>query len=314
MPGELFGDIACLEGGTRTATVRATEPSDVLEIGGDALRLELRRSPALLDRFLSLLAQRVRHISRRETAARDEHLELRRVLEGLHPSLEHFERSPHLSVEVRWQPLSFASGDYYDVLELSPTRVLFALGDVMGHGAPTAPIYGMVRSQLHEAVASDSRPHALLTHLHRHMRQHGHPNVFMTLTLLTIDVESLTAEFAVGGPPSPLLYSGGICTALTDRPDWTLGYPFEGVSFHGATRPIAHGDTFLFFTDGLSDARPAPGPDGDVLGSDRLTSIFADLCAAGASGIADGIFREVKRFRGSWPAEDDATALVVRVR
>ena len=44
-PGELFGDIACLEGGTRTATIRATSTSDVLEIAGDALRVELRRSP-----------------------------------------------------------------------------------------------------------------------------------------------------------------------------------------------------------------------------------------------------------------------------
>ena len=79
---------------------------------------------------------RVRDISRRETSARDEHRELRRVLEGLQPSLDRFERHPRLSVEVRWEPLTFASGDYYDVLELSPTRFLFALGDVLGHGAP----------------------------------------------------------------------------------------------------------------------------------------------------------------------------------
>src|SRR5262245_49252437 len=161
-PGDLFGDIACLEGGTRTATIRATSTSDVLEIAGEALRIELRRSPALLDRFLRVLAHRVRDISRRETAVRDEHRDLRRVLEGLQPDLGRFNASPSLSIEVRWQPLSFASGDYYDVLELSPNRVLFAIGDVMGHGASTTPIYAMVRSQLHELASAERRPHELL--------------------------------------------------------------------------------------------------------------------------------------------------------
>ena len=313
-PGDLFGDIACLEGGTRTATIRATAMSDVLEIGGDAFRDELRRSPALLDRFLRVLAHRVRDISQRETAVRDEHRQLRRVLEGLQPSLDHFKTSPYLAVEVRWQPLSFASGDYYDVLELSPNRVLFALGDVMGHGAPTTPIYGMVRSQLHESASAESRPHELLAHLHQHMRRHGHPNVFMTLTLLILDVDSLTADFAVGGPPCPLIYRQGSCRPLTDRLDWTLGYPFEGIAFHSETVSVTQGDTFLFYTDGLSEAVRGPDPELDTLGVERLSVLFADLCAARSSGIADGVFRGVEEFRSSWPAEDDATALIVRVR
>ena len=313
-PGDLFGDIACLEGGTRTATIRATSSSEVLEIAGEALRVELRRSPALLDRFLRILAHRVRNISRRETAVRDEHRELRRVLEGLQPKLDRFNTSTHLSIDVRWQPLSFASGDYYDVLELSPNRVLFALGDVMGHGASTTPIYATVRSQLHEVASPEHRPHELLTHLHRHMRRHGHPNVFMTLTLLILDVESWTADFAVAGPPCPLVYSQGSCRPLTQRIGWTLGYPFEGVSFESETMPVTSGDTFLFYTDGLADAARGPDRERDVLGVDRLSAIFCELCASKSNRLADGVFSRVQEFCGLWPAEDDATALIVGVR
>ena len=313
-PGELFGDIACLEGGTRTATIRTTSTSDVLEIAGDALRAELRRSPALLDRFLRAMAHRVRNISRRETAARDEHRELRRVLEGLQPRLDRLQSSSQLLIDVRWQPLTFASGDYYDVLELSPHRVLFALGDVMGHGASTSPIYAMVRSQLHEFASSERRPHELLAHLHRHLRQHGHPNVFMTLTLLMLDVDSRTADFAVGGPPCPLVYSGGSCRPLTHRLGWTLGYPFDGISFVSETIPVTPGDTFLFYTDGLSEAARGTDRDRDMLGVERLSAIFSGLCESNSSSIADGVFAGVQAFRGSWPAEDDATALIVQVR
>ena len=51
-----------------------------------------------------------------------------------------------------------------------------------------------------------------------------------------------------------------------------------------------------------------------MLGVDGLSAIFSDLCESNSNGIADGVFSGVQAFRGSWPAEDDATALIVRVR
>ena len=313
-PGELFGEVACLASGTRTATVRAIQESELLELSTRTLRSELRRSPALLDRFLRDIAGRVRAISHRETIAKDEHRSLRRVLESLRPSLERFENHPSLAVDVRCQPLSFASGDYYDVLEVSPDRFLFALGDVMGHGAPTAPILAAIRGLLHESTTPDSRPHELLGQLHRHLRRHGHPNVFMTLTLLMLDVHSLTGELAVAGPPCPLLYRQGRCSPSTNEYGWTLGYPFDGVSFAGKHITLSHGDVLLFYTDGLSEIARGGDPDGETLGADGLAGILCDVVAADATGIADRVFREVEARRAGSLFEDDATALAVCVR
>ena len=269
-PGELFGEIACLEAGTRTATVRAAVESDVLELA------ERRCDPSCSDRphcsrsafAPSLTAFETSPAERRRCGTSS--VACGRMLENLQPSLDRFKDHPLLAVEVRWQPISFASGDYYDILELSPDRLLFALGDVMGHGAPTTPIVGMMRGQLHEIASAESRPHELLARLHRHMLRHGHPNVFMTLTLLMLDLNSLTAEFAIGGPPCPLLHRNGRCTPLTTQSGWTLGYPFGGVSFQSESIPMAHGDTLLFYTDGLSDATRGPDRERDTLGADGL--------------------------------------------
>jgi serine phosphatase RsbU (regulator of sigma subunit) len=313
-PGEFFGEIACLEGGTRTATVRAAAECDVLELEGAVLRAELGRDPALLEKFLRAIAHRVRDISRRETTFRDEQRGLRRVLESLQPSLDRFRDHPSLAVEVRWQPLHFASGDYYDVLELAPGRFLFALGDVMGHGAPTTPIVGMIRSQLHESATADRPPHELLAHLHRHMQRHGHPDVFMTLTVLLLDLASSTAEFALAGPPSPLLCRGGRSVPLSADFGWTLGYPFGGVPFRTQSLCLSPGDVLLFYTDGLSDAARGPDPERERLGAEGLAGVLSDVCASGATGIADRVFEAVERYRAGWPVEDDATALVARMR
>ena len=312
-PGELFGELACLGTGIRAATVRAAADSDVLVLAGDVIRAELPRSPALLDRFLSAMAQRVRDISRREATVRDEQRELRKMLESMQPSLERFKTHPRLSVDVRWDPFSFGSGDYYDVLELSPNRFLFALGDVMGHGVPTTPIVGMMRGQLHQCANAESRPQELMGQLHQHLQRHGPPNVFMTLTLLALDLDSLAAEIAVAGPPCPLLWRSGRSTALSSQVGWTLGYPFAD-SFQSESLSIARGDILFFFTDGVSDAARGPDPDGDALGVDGLTRIFSETCAADTTRVTEGVWTGVETFRAGWPADDDATALVVSVR
>lgn len=313
-PNELFGDIACFERSTRTATVRALEDTEVLEIPADVLLTDLQQSPALLQEFLRTLASRVRSMSRREAGVRQEHRDLRRVLEDLQPSLERFADDPFVSLDVCWRPLTFASGDYYDVLQLSPSRLLVAVGDVMGHGAATAPLYGMIRGQLHEWATSSARCDELVSRLHAHMRRHGHANTFMTLTVMILDSSDRTAQFTVAGPPAPIVFSSGGCRTLTDRVDWTLGYPFEPVTFHCETVDVSPGDRFLIFTDGLSDAARGPDADVDSLGVEGVLRIFADVCAAGNGPITAALFDQIDTYRGAWPADDDATALVIAIR
>ena len=313
-PGELFGEIACLEGATRTASVRALVDGEVLELGGDALRSELRQSPALLDSVLRAMAHRTRDISTREAVIRDEQRRLRRVLEELQPSLDGFRDHPSLRIEVRWQPLTVASGDYYDVLELAPRRYLCALGDVMGHGAPTAPTVGMIRGQLHESARAESRPHDLLGQLHRHMRKHGPPNIFMTLTVLILDLESRTAEFASAGPPGPILYRDGASAPFTTDCGWTLGYPFENALFESSRITVASGDVILFYSDGLSDAVREPGAGSDTLGAGAMANILTSVCTEQAQGVPDAIFERVGQAQPGRRLEDDATALTVAVR
>jgi sigma-B regulation protein RsbU (phosphoserine phosphatase) len=313
-PGEFFGDMACLEGGTRSATVRAARDSVVMEIDAETLLSELTRSPALLDEFLRALTRRARGMSRAEAEARREHRELRHVVEGLQPPLDRFRSHPRISVDVSWEPLFLVSGDYYDVRELSSSRLLFAVGDVMGHGAPTAPILGMILGQLRESSSLHERPAGLLAHLHAHMRRHGHANVFSTLSLLLLDLEASTAEFAVAGPPAPLVYAAGRCAPLTTSIGWTLGYPVDDVTFASERMPVAPGTRFLLYTDGLCDAACGPNPERDVFGIDRLSATFRELCEGGSEEIGAALHARVRQYRGRWPPEDDATALVVGIR
>ena len=106
----------------------------------------------------------------------------------------------------------------------------------------------------------------------------------------------------------------GDCIPLTTQLGWTLGYPFGGVSFQSESISMAHGDTLLFYTDGLSDAARGPDQEHDTLGADGLAAIFTSACADRGPGIAEAVCAGVERYRAGWPVEDDATAFVVSVR
>ncbi len=82
--GELFGEMSILEKGPRTATVRALEPTTVLEVGRGEFTRVLESSPALATRILSRLTTRLREADQRLiTELREANEELTRALHSL---------------------------------------------------------------------------------------------------------------------------------------------------------------------------------------------------------------------------------------
>ncbi len=186
-PNELFGEISALGGGTRTATVRTTAEAEILEMSGADLRWVLARYPAVMTALLTSLVHQTRRISDRETAVRDEHRELQAVERGLLPDPVVFDRSERFSIEARWQPLTYASGDYCDALCLDDERYLVAIGDVMGHGAKTSFTLAMVRGELRGLAERGLPPGEIIQHLDRHLARNGPRDIPITLAVCVLD-------------------------------------------------------------------------------------------------------------------------------
>jgi signal transduction histidine kinase len=67
-PGEFFGEIALVQEGPRTATVRTTEPTTVLEIGREAFMSVLQRSASMAVRIMLQVTSRLRDADQRSIA------------------------------------------------------------------------------------------------------------------------------------------------------------------------------------------------------------------------------------------------------
>ncbi|HIQ01945.1 MAG TPA: cyclic nucleotide-binding domain-containing protein [Anaerolineales bacterium] len=85
-PGEIFGEMAIIQEEVRTATVRTTEPTTVLEIGREPFLTVLSRSPSLGLRILVRLTARLREADRQAI------VELRRANEELTQALRRLKR------------------------------------------------------------------------------------------------------------------------------------------------------------------------------------------------------------------------------
>ena len=85
-PGEIFGEMAILQEGVRTATVRAAESTTVLEIGKEPFLAVLGRSPSLSVRILVRMSARLRDTDQQAI------VELRQANEELTRTLHQLER------------------------------------------------------------------------------------------------------------------------------------------------------------------------------------------------------------------------------
>ncbi len=218
-------------------------------------------------------------------------------------------------MEARWQPLTYASGDYCDAIDLGAGRYLVAMGDVMGHGAKTSLTLATVRGECRALAEQGLPPGEIITHLDRHLAKHGPQDMPITLTVCLLDDGSMTARYSNAGHPQALLWRGGSVRPASGVHGPLLGYGFVGEQGYAEDCvDLVSGDRILFYTDGLSEARKGPDPSGDMLRPEGLRELFWEICRNREDEILEPLFLAVDGFRRGYPAQDDATALLIQVR
>ena len=100
--GEVFGEVALLDGGLRSATCTAIEPCELLVIERAQFMDLLESAPAIAVKLLDVLAQRLRRLSQRseDAAFLDVPSRLARSLLDLASRFGERERSPSQEVRI----------------------------------------------------------------------------------------------------------------------------------------------------------------------------------------------------------------------
>ncbi|MFI9354090.1 SpoIIE family protein phosphatase [Streptomyces lydicus] len=205
-------------------------------------------------------------------------------------------------------------GDWFDVIELSGTRVGLVVGDVVGHGLEAAATMGRLRTTVRALAQLDLSPDELLSRLDDLVGQTaedrpgaGPDDVATGVTCLyaVYDPVSRRCTMARAGhlPPAVVDPAGGLSfPELPAGPPLGLGgLPFESLEIE-----LPVGSLIALFTDGLVEAR-----DRDV---ERGLRTLGRVLTDHGRPLEELCDRALAELLPDGPGADDSALLLVRTR
>ena len=227
--------------------------------------------------------------------------------------------APGLSVAALCAPAREVGGDYYDFLPLADGRVGMLIADVSGKGTSAALYMAELKGLMLSLSRIHNSPRALLIEANEIIKNHLDSRSFITMIYAIIDRAAGTLTCARAGH-TPFMRiaarDGGERRVDVLAPDgMVLGLNLDrGERFERCleelTLPIAAGDLFFFFTDGVSEAMDA---EGSCFGEDRLSAALAAHADLTPEAIRDRLIDDVATFVQAQPQHDDITMLILKI-
>lgn len=215
---------------------------------------------------------------------------------------------PGLDVAGAYRPAGLGDevgGDFYDIFETGRDDWAICLGDVCGKGPEAAAVTALARFTLRAAAMRARRPKHVLATLNAALLQQRAERF---CTVVYARVRCVRGRWRVtvsaGGHPLPIrLNQAG--AAPVGRPGGLLGV-LESPELHDVSVELNPGDSLIFFTDGVTEARRGA----DFYGEERLVKVLTSSPAAGAAEIAAAIEAEVVAFQDGFPRDDIAVVVI----
>jgi sigma-B regulation protein RsbU (phosphoserine phosphatase) len=219
-----------------------------------------------------------------------------------------------VDVAARFAPARELGGDLYDFLSPEANTLAVAVGDVSGKGVPAA-LYGAFAGELIRSRTFRRRfaPHSfgpavVLSSANTILHERQLEGYYCTLCYSVFDLKQRTVVIANSGLPYPIRCTGEAC-----GPVEIAGVPlgaFAGSHYDEVQFDLNRGDLFVFCSDGVFEASRAEDRE---FGTARVIELVQNSRDLTAREIVDRIFAAVESFRGDRPADDDMTALAVKI-
>ena len=192
-------------------------------------------------------------------------------------------------------------GDWYDVFSLPSGWLGGVIGDVSGHGLPSAVVMGRIRSALRAYALDCDDPAEVLTSLDRKIH-HFEAGILTTALYAFIAPDRATVHLSCAGHLPPLLAVPGEPTRLVDLVvDRPFGVGAPPANRHTTVMDLPPGATLVFYTDGLVERR------GELIdtGIERLAN-------AVQSGPAEALCDHIMAATVDEHPTDDVALLAIR--
>jgi len=198
-------------------------------------------------------------------------------------------------------------GDYYDAIPLADGKFALAFGDVAGKGVPGALVMSRISSVVRSTVELVPDVLEAVERINAQMCARSVEGRFVTFVLSVVDTVNHKLRLVNAGHMSPMIRKPN--GTIEEFPDATVGVPIgvmEGFPFDVVEHDIQPGETFVLYTDGVSEAMNHAS---ELYGMDRLKGeVLKNYPDAESLGRA--IREDVRKHAAGRPQNDDITLMV----
>jgi serine phosphatase RsbU (regulator of sigma subunit) len=215
-----------------------------------------------------------------------------------------------------FQPASQCGGDWWTWHQLVGDKILIVIGDVTGHGVPSAMITAAAKAACDVARSvyqDDVAVTKLLEIMNYAIFESAKRKFVMTCFASIIDTKKRTITYANAGHNFPYLFRAGEdgkgeFGSLMIRGN-RLGDLRES-KYEAKTTELVPGDILVWYTDGIVECENAAG---EEYGEKRFRSSVRRAAALDAGEMRDAVVADSQTFFGETLRKDDITLVVGRI-
>jgi serine phosphatase RsbU (regulator of sigma subunit) len=310
--GTIIGEMALVDDHPRSATATAATDVTLLPVDRERFSELVRESPDFALHVMSIMSKRLRRMlfEELEKQKMEEELDIgRRIQLSLLP--ECCPDIPGWEFAAAYRSARQVGGDFYDFIfpPEEPNQVHIVTADVTGKGVPAALFMASCRTAIRAEALKGVDPSEALTRTNRLVALDTRSQLFLSAFYAVLDTESGRLRFSNGGLEWPILIrkDSNNIEKLTAR-GLVLG-AFEDAVYEEKRVDLNPGDTVVFYTDGVTDAR---NPEGDFFGGESLIPVIESGDWSDSHELVDSIMDAIETFREDTPPFDDITLVILR--
>jgi sigma-B regulation protein RsbU (phosphoserine phosphatase) len=226
-----------------------------------------------------------------------------RLLPQSNPKLD------NVDIAAKFVPARTIGGDLYDFVNYSLSRTAIVIGDVSGKGAPAAIYAALVSGILRSHAPIEPSPAEMLRAVNFSLGERRIDAQFVSLIYAVWDDANRTLQVANSGLPRPIYCHDGK-TEIIEATGLPLGL-FDDADYDEFSFQAKPGDLFVFFSDGILDARNQAG---ELFGRNRVEQLVTQCSSVAANCVVDTLFNAVAEYAAGMETFDDQTVVVVKVK
>ena len=220
-----------------------------------------------------------------------------------------FPEREEFDIYASMDPAKEVGGDFYDFFFVDDTHLGMVIADVSGKGIPAALFMMISKIVIQQYTMQGHGPAAALEAANRTVCENNREEMFVTVWLGVLDLETGELTAANAGHERPVIGKAGKDFSLLKDPHGIVIGAFEYSRYKEYELRLEPGDKLFLYTDGVPEAG---GTRSDMYGTERMLKALNNCPDADPEELVKRVRADVDAFVGSDPQFDDLTMLCLQ--